>query len=51
MRLRFFLLGVLLGLAIAPASGPELWRRLRNGLASAIDAALRIGLPGSSRPS
>jgi hypothetical protein len=44
MRGRSFLLGLLLGLAIAPASGRESWRKLRNGLAAAIDAALRIGL-------
>lgn len=44
MRSRAFVLGVLLGLAIAPASGRQSWLFLRNGLARFIDAALRIGV-------
>jgi hypothetical protein len=47
MRLRVFLLGVLIGLALAPAAGPETWQRLRDLLASAVDAALRIGIAPS----
>jgi hypothetical protein len=42
MRARFFLLGLLVGLLLAPASGREIWSRLRNLLAAAIDAALRM---------
>jgi hypothetical protein len=48
MRLGCFLLGVLAGLAFAPASGRATWRRLRDRLAATIDAALRIGLAKSS---
>jgi hypothetical protein len=48
MRLRIFLLGVLIGLALAPAAGRQTWRRLRNLLAAAIDAALRIGVAPSA---
>jgi len=44
MRLRYFLLGLLLGLAIAPADGRTTWRRCRDLLAKAIDAALQIGM-------
>lgn len=44
MRLRFFALGLLIGLACAPARGSDTVRLLRNQLARAIDAALRIGL-------
>ncbi|HNP70677.1 MAG TPA: hypothetical protein PKK15_06205 [Kouleothrix sp.] len=43
MRLRWFAIGALLGLLLAPASGRDTWRRLRDGLARAIDAGLRIG--------
>jgi hypothetical protein len=43
MRLRYFLLGLLVGLALAPGSGRATWRMFRDGLATAIDAALRIG--------
>ena len=43
MRLRYFLLGLLVGLALAPASGRATWRMFRDGLAATIDAALRIG--------
>jgi hypothetical protein len=45
MRARYFLLGVLVGLLLAPASGRQIWRRLRNQLASAIDALLRLAAP------
>lgn len=41
MRLRVFLIGVLVGLALAPASGRATWRRLRDRLAHTIDRALR----------
>lgn len=44
MRLASFLLGVVCGVALAPASGRETGRRLRDGLASTIDAALRMGI-------
>jgi hypothetical protein len=44
MRLRSFLLGLLVGLALAPAGGRETWRTLRNRLAAALDAALRVGM-------
>ena len=49
MRLWCFLLGLLVGLAIAPARGRETWRLLRDRLAAAIDAALRVGLVSSAR--
>jgi len=49
VRLRFFLLGVLVGLVIAPAGGRATWRLLRDRMAATIDAALRIGVAGSSR--
>lgn len=49
-RLALFLLGLLVGLAIAPGGGRAAWRLLRDHLASAIDAALRIGIPPSSKP-
>ncbi|HJZ47047.1 MAG TPA: hypothetical protein VKE41_07765 [Roseiflexaceae bacterium] len=42
MRARFFLLGVLVGLLLAPANGRETWRRLRDNLAATIDAMLRL---------
>jgi len=47
MRAWLFLLGLLVGLAIAPARGGETWRLLRDRLAAAIDAALRIGTASS----
>jgi hypothetical protein len=46
MRLRYFLLGLVIGLALAPTSGRKAWRALRDGLAAAIDAGLRMGLDG-----
>ena len=46
MRARFFVLGMLVGLLLAPASGRELRRRLRDHLAAAIDAALRLAASG-----
>ena len=42
MRARFFLLGLLVGLLLAPANGRETLRRLRDDLAAAIDAMLRL---------
>jgi hypothetical protein len=45
MRLVFFLLGLLVGLAIAPARTGGAWRVLRDALARAIDTALAVGLP------
>ena len=45
MRVRFFLFGVLVGLLLAPASGAQLWQRLRDQLAAAIDALLRLAGP------
>jgi len=48
MRLRYFLLGLLVGLAIAPANGRTTWRRFRDLLAKAIDAALQVGVAPSS---
>jgi len=41
MRARYFLLGLLIGLLLAPASGRQMWLRLRDQLAAAIDALLR----------
>ena len=45
MRVRYFMLGLLVGLLLAPASGRQLWRRLRDQLAAAIDALLRLIAP------
>ena len=45
MRARYFLLGLVIGLLLAPASGRQLWRQLRDQLASAIDALLRLVAP------
>ena len=45
MRTRFFLLGVLVGLLIAPASGRDIWLQLRGTLAAMIDAVLRLAVP------
>ena len=45
MRARFFLLGLLVGVLLAPASGREIWLRLRDNLAAAIDAILRLAAP------
>ena len=47
MRARYFLLGLLVGLLLAPASGRQIWRRLRDQLATAIDALLRLAAPRS----
>ena len=44
MRARWLLLGVLAGLALAPADGRTTWRRARDQLARAVDIALRLGL-------
>ena len=49
MRARYFLLGVLVGLLLAPVSGSEMWRRLRDQLAAAIDALLRLSPHGVNR--
>ncbi len=48
MRLRFFLLGVLVGMLCASGRGRETVRRLRDRLAATIDALLRIGVPGAA---
>jgi len=45
MRARYFLLGLLVGLLLAPASGHQIWRPLRDQLAAAIDALLRLVAP------
>jgi len=45
MRARYFLLGLIVGLLLAPASGRQLWRRLRDQLAGTIDALLRLASP------
>ena len=45
MRARYFILGLLVGLLLAPASGRQLWLRLRDQLAGAIDALLRLAAP------
>ncbi len=45
MRARYFLLGLLIGLLLAPASGRESWLRMRDKLAAAIDALLRLVAP------
>ena len=45
MRAHYFLLGLLVGLLLAPASGREIWLRLRDQLAAAIDALLRLLAP------
>jgi hypothetical protein len=50
MRARWFALGVLVGLALAPADGRTTWRLARDTLARTIDAALRYGLDASSSP-
>ena len=42
MRVRYFVLGLVVGLLLAPASGRHLWRQLRDQLATAIDALLRL---------
>jgi len=45
MRARYFLLGLLVGLLLAPAGGRQIWWRLRDQLASTIDALLRLLAP------
>jgi hypothetical protein len=45
MRARYFLLGVLVGLLLAPASGSQSWRQLRDQLVTVIDALLRLLAP------
>jgi hypothetical protein len=50
MRVRSFLLGLLIGLALALADRPALWRLLRDRLASGIDAVLRIGIAPAPPP-
>jgi hypothetical protein len=47
MRLRWFLLGIAVGLAIAPARARAAWPMIRDRLASAIDAVLRLGVDAS----
>ena len=48
MRLRFFLLGLVVGILCAPARGRETVGRLRDALATTIDAILRIGVSGAA---
>jgi hypothetical protein len=48
MRLRYFILGVGVGLALAPADGRTAWRMLRDRIAQAIDQVLRLGVGASS---
>jgi hypothetical protein len=48
MHVRWFAFGVLVGLILAPASGRATWRMLRDKLARAIDAVLRLGIDTSS---
>jgi hypothetical protein len=48
MCVRWFVFGVLVGLALAPASGRATWRMARDKLARALDTALRYGLDSSS---
>jgi hypothetical protein len=50
MRVRWFALGVLVGLALAPVDGRATWRLARDWLARAIDAVLRFGIDASSSP-
>ena len=49
MRARYFLLGLLVGLLLAPASWREIWRRRRDQLAGTIDALLRLAAQCVSR--
>jgi hypothetical protein len=48
MRRFWFCLGLLVGIALAPADGRTTWRLLRDRLARAIDALLRFA-SGASR--
>jgi gas vesicle protein len=48
MRAGYFLLGLAIGLLLAPASGRQLRRRLRDRLATAIDALLRLAASASA---
>ena len=50
MRVRSFLLGLLIGLALALADRRALWRQLRDWLAGGIDAVLRIGIAPAPTP-
>ena len=45
MRARYFLLGLLVGMLLAPASGRHTWLPLRDQLAGAIDTLLRLVAP------
>ena len=45
MRARYFLLGLLVGLLFARASGRHMWLRLRDRLATAIDSLLWLVAP------
>jgi hypothetical protein len=44
MRLRYFLLGLLVGIALAPARSQDAQHLLRDRLAATLDALLRIGV-------
>jgi hypothetical protein len=50
MRVRYFLLGLLVGLLLALASGRHMWRRSRDQLAAAIDALLQLAAPRRESP-
>ena len=50
MRVRWFAFGLLVGLILAPASGRATWYMIREKLARAIDALLRLGIDTSSSP-
>lgn len=47
MRLRYFMLGVLVGLLCTPSRSRETVRHLRDALATTIDAVLRVGVSGA----
>jgi hypothetical protein len=48
MRRRWFCLGLLVGLALAPAGGRATWCMIRDRIARAIDALLGFGSDASS---
>jgi hypothetical protein len=48
MRRRWFCLGLLVGLALAPADGRATWRMIRDRVAHAIDMLLSFGIDASS---
>jgi len=48
MRRRWFCLGLLVGLMLAPAGGRATWRMIRDRIAHAIDVLLSLGVNASS---